>query len=109
MVFLFSQTEDLEEKNLLQKTCQRELRVSKVSSFDFIWIPVKSMEIFVQVKPGKKAMTSRNSEGLFCKIEMVWLNFNLLSSILKVGDTNLELITNWNYSLCQPILLKIQC
>lgn len=36
MVFLFSQTEDLEEKKLLQKNCQRELRVSEVSSFAFI-------------------------------------------------------------------------
>lgn len=50
MVFLFSQTEDLEEKNLLQKTCQRELRVSEVCSFAFIWIPMKSKEIFVKVK-----------------------------------------------------------
>lgn len=75
MVILFSQTEDLEEKKLLQKNCQRELRVSEVSSFAFIWIPMKSKEIFVKSEtPGKKAMTSRNSEGLFCKIWLVWLN-----------------------------------
>lgn len=47
---IFSQTENLEKRNLLQKTCQRELMVSKVSSFAFIWIPVKSMEIFAEVK-----------------------------------------------------------
>lgn len=95
------------KKGITEKLSE-EAKALKVPSFDLIWLPVKSMEIFVLIK----ALAIK--QWLLATVRLYFVNLNwhgwscsLLSWILKMGGTNLEYIL-WNSSLCQPIVFKVQ-